>query len=135
MIPIKIRVGLAVLALVACRDEAPPMAKVADVFPNLPLPPEASVVSREGSSEALKITMMSRARSSDIEAYYRDVLSRNGWRLVSDSRDGDGAVVLLAERDGPPLWVRIQAADSAGTKVELAGAVLPSGGKATKPAS
>ncbi len=135
MVPIKIRVGLAVLALLACRDEPPPMAKVTDVFPSLPLPPEASVVSREGSSEALKITMLSRASSSDIASYYRHVLSRNGWRLVSDSRDGDGAVVLLAERDGPPLWVRIQGSDSAGTKVELAGAVLPGGGKPTKPAS
>ena len=123
------------LALVGCRDKAPEMAKVSDVFPNLPVPPKASVVSRDGSPDAIKLTLMSNARPSEVEAYYRDVLSRNGWRLVSDSRDAEGAVVLLAEQDGPPLWVRIQStSDSVATMVELAGAVL-SRKKESKPAS
>ena len=136
MIPTKIRVGLALLALVGCRDKAPEMAKVSDVFPNLPVPPKASVVSREGSPDALKLTLMSNARPAEVEAYYREVLSsRNGWRLVSDTRDAEGAIVLLAEQDGPPLWVRIQStSDSVATVVELAGAVL-SRPKVTKPAS
>ena len=126
MIPTKIRVGLAVLALVACRDEAPPMAKVADVLPHLPVPPRASVVSRDGGPDALKLTLMSNAKPAEVEAYYRQALTdRNGWRVVSDTRDAEGAVVLLAEQDGPPLWVRIQStSDSAATMVELAGAAL-----------
>ena len=135
MIPTRLRAGLVVLALVGCRDKAPEMAKVSDVFPNLPVPPKASVVSRDGSPDAIKLTLMSNARPSEVEAYYRDVLSRNGWRLVSDSRDAEGAVVLLAEQDGPPLWVRIQStSDSVATMVELAGAVL-SRKKESKPAS
>lgn len=136
MIPTKIRVGLVLLALVGCKDKPPEMAKVSDVLPNLPMPPRASVVSREGSPDAMKLTLMSNAKPVEVEAYYRDVLSkRNGWRLVSDTRDAEGAIVLLAEQNGPPLWVRIQStSDSAATMVELAGAIL-SRNKATKPAS
>ena len=37
----------------------------------------------------------------------------------------DGSVALYAEQDGPPLWVRIwPTSDSAGTMVELAGAMV-----------
>ena len=135
MIPTKIRIGLAVLALVGCRDKGPEMAQVYDVFPTLPMPPAASLVSREGSPDALKLTLRSSAKAAKVEAYYRQTLSKNGWRLVSDARDAEGAVVLLAEQNGPPLWVRIQSTkDSLGTMVELAGAV-PTRPKAGKPAS
>jgi hypothetical protein len=135
MIPTKIRIALAVLALVGCRDKGPEMAQVYDVFPTLPMPPAASVVSREGSPEALKLTLRSSAKAAKVEAYYRQTLTKNGWRLVSDARDAEGAVVLLAQQNGPPLWVRIQSTkDSVGTMVELAGAV-PTRPKAGKPAS
>jgi hypothetical protein len=136
MIPTKIRVGLVLLALVGCKDKPPEMAKMADVIPNLPMPPRASLVSREGSADALKLTLLSNAKPAEVESYYRAVLSKqNGWRLVSDSRDAEGAIVLLAEQNGPPLWVRIRGtSDSAATMVELAGAIL-SRNKATKPAS
>ena len=124
MIPTKIGAGLAVLALIGCRDKAPKMAQVYDVFPTLPIPPAASVVSREGSPEALKLTLRSNAKPDKVEAYYRQTFTKNGWRLVSDARDAEGAVVLLATQNGPPLWVRIRGAeDSVGTMVELAGAV------------
>jgi hypothetical protein len=134
MIPTKIRAGLALLVLIGCRDKAPEMAKLHEVLPNLPVPPAASVVSREGSAEALKITLMSHVKPAKVEAYYRETLSKNGWRLVSDTRDAEGAVVLLAHQDGPPLWVRIKGtSDSVATMVELAGAVRRS--NAGKPAS
>ncbi len=137
MIPTKIWAGLAVLALAACKDKTPEMAKVADVFPNLPVPPKASVVSRDGSADALKLTLMSNATPAEVEAYYRSVLSsKNGWKVVSDSRDAEGAVVILAEQDGPPLWVRIQStSDSVATMVELAGAMLSRPKQTPKPAS
>jgi hypothetical protein len=135
MIPTKIRIGLAVLALVGCRDKGPEMAQVYDVFPTLPMPPAASLVSREGSPDALKLTLRSSAKAAKVEAYYRQTFTKNGWRLVSDARDAEGAVVLLAQQNGPPLWVRIQSTkDSVGTMVELAGAV-PTRPKAGKPAS
>lgn len=121
--------------LAGCRDKGPDMARVQDVFPNLPLPPAASMVSREGGPEALKLTLKSHVRPATVEAYYRETLSKNGWRLVSDSRDAEGALVLLAEQNGRPLWVRIQSADdSVAALVELAGAVT-SRSKGIKPTS
>jgi len=126
---------MAVLALVACKDKGPQMPKVSQVFPNLPLPPDASVVSRSGSSDVLQLTLVSSAKAKDVEAYYRAMLSKNGWRLVNDMRDRDGSVVLLAEQDGPPLWVRIKSTDdSVATVVELAGAVFADTTKRAKPA-
>jgi hypothetical protein len=135
MIPAKIRVGLALLALVGCQEKPPETAKMSEVFPKLPLPPNASLVSREDGADAVKLTLKSNAKPADVEAYYRAALSqRNGWRLVSDSRDAEGATVLLAERDGPPLWVRIVSTGDSATMVELAGAVV-SRHKASKPSS
>lgn len=135
MIPIRIWAGLAVLALVACKDKAPQTPKFSQVFPNLPLPPQAAVVSRSGSADALQLTLMSSAKAKDVETYYRAVLSKNGWRLVNDMRDRDGSVALFAERDGTPLWVRIKSTDdSVATMVELAGAVLADTAKRAKPA-
>jgi hypothetical protein len=136
MIPTKIWAGMVILALVACKDRGPQMPKVSEVFPNIPLPPQASVVSKSGGSDALQITLISPAKAKDIETYYRAVLSKNGWRLVNDMRDRDGSVVLLAEQDGPPLWVRIKSTDdSVATMVELAGAVVADTTKRAKPAS
>lgn len=125
MIPIRIWAAVALVALVACKDKAPQQPKMSQVFPNLPLPPSGSVVSRSGGPDALQLTLMSPAKVQEVEAYYRSVLTRNGWRLVNDMRERDGSVVLLAEQDGPPLWVRIKStSDSAATMVELAGAVM-----------
>jgi len=136
MIPTKIWAGMAVLALVACKDKGPQTPKISQVLPNLPLPPNASVVSRSGGSDALQITLISPAKVKDVETYYRAVLSKNGWRLVNDMRDRDGSVVLLAEQDGPPLWVRIKSTDdNVATMVELAGAVMADTTKRAKRAS
>jgi hypothetical protein len=125
--------GLAVLTLVACSGEKPiELPEFSRVFPNLPLPPKASVVSRTGGADALQLTLMSQVKAAEVEAYYRSVLTRNGWRLVNDQRQGDGGVALLAELKGQPLWVRIRSTeDSVATMVELSGAVLPD---TTKPA-
>ena len=127
---------MAVLALLACKDKGPQTPKISQVLPNLPLPPNASVVSKSGGSDALQITLISPAKVKDVETYYRAVLSKNGWRLVNDMRDRDGSVVLLAEQDGPPLWVRIKSTDdSVATMVELAGAVMADTTKRAKRAS
>jgi hypothetical protein len=136
MIPTRIWVGLAMVALAACKDEAPRPPRISQVFPNLPIPPNATVVSQSGGADALQITLMSPVKASEVETYYRALLSKNGWRLVNDMRNQDGSVVLLAQQNGPPLWVRIKSTDdSAATLVDLAGAVLPDTGKAAKPAS
>jgi hypothetical protein len=136
MIPTKIWAGMAILALVACKDKGPQPPKISQVFPNLPLPPSASVVSKSSGSDALQITLISPVKVKDVETYYRAVLSKDGWRLVNDMRDRDGSVVLFAEQNGPPLWVRIKSTDdSVATMVELAGAVFADTAKRAKPAS
>ena len=120
--------SLSCVLLVACGPDAAPPAKTPNtftVFPNLPLPPGARFVSRAGSSDALQITMFSPSEATSVVEYYRDVLSKGRWRLVSDQKKPDGKVILYAEQDGPPIWVSVwPTTDSAGTMVQLAGAVL-----------
>ncbi len=112
------------LTLVGC-DKPPQPPDSAEVFPNLPLPPNATFVSRSGGSDALQITLRSPVKAAAVAGYYRSVLSKGGWRLVSDAKDPKGAIVLLAEQKGPPLWVRISSIeDSAATLVQLTGAVV-----------
>ncbi len=136
MIPSKIWAVVAVLALVACKDKTPEMPKLSQVFPLLPLPPNASVVSRTGGPDALQITLMSPTKVKNVEDFYRTVLSKKPWRLVNDVRNSDGSLALLAEQDGPPLWVRIKSTDdSVATIVHLAGAVLADSTRRVKPAS
>jgi hypothetical protein len=90
-------------------------------------------VSRAGSADALQLTLFSSSKADAVTEYYRNQLSAGKWRLVSDVKTPDGSVALYAEQDGPPLWVRIwPTSDSAGTMVELAGALVGKGmGKPT----
>jgi hypothetical protein len=125
MIPSKIRAVLLCLALVACGDKRPKTPPVDEVLPNLPLPPEPTLVERRGGSDALQITVRSPASVEQVSAYYRKVLTSGNWKLVSDAKDSEGATVLLAEQKGPPLWVRIKdAGQGGGTLVQIAGAVV-----------
>jgi hypothetical protein len=125
MLPAKIRPALMLcLLLLACRDRTPQTPRVGEAFPNLPLPPQASFVSRSGGPDALQFTFRSRAPADQVAAYYRSLFKQGGWKLVSDAKDSDGAIVLFAEQKAP-LWVRIRNADDGrSTIVELTGAVL-----------
>jgi hypothetical protein len=85
-------------------------------------------VSRSGSADALQLTLFSPNKTGEVTDYYRSQLSMGTWRLVGDAKRPDGSVALYAEQDGPPLWVRIwPTSDSAGTMVELAGAIVGNG--------
>ena len=119
--------GLAGVLLASCGSEprAPKPPDTFAVFPHLPLPPSSQFVSRSGSEDALQIRLLSSAGPDQVTDYYREVLSKGRWRLVSDVKRPDGSVVLYAEQDGPPIWVRIwPTTDGAGTMVELAGALV-----------
>jgi hypothetical protein len=136
MIPTKIRWLVLCAALAACGDKAPKMAKFNEALPNLPLPPQASFVGRSGGPDALQITVRSPASPEEVANYYRGVLKTGNWKLVNDAKDAEGATVLFAHQNGPPLWVRIQARDGGGSTVELSGAVLSKIDSAgTRPAS
>jgi hypothetical protein len=120
-------VGLAV-ALLACGEKpaAPKSPSIGKVFPQLPIPPDAEFVSRAGGTEALQITLRTPAGPDAVAVFYRTVFKGNGWKLLNENKDRDGAVILFAQRKETPLWVRVRA-DSArgGSLVDLAGAVLP----------
>jgi hypothetical protein len=114
--------------LVACgwnRDsDQPHTPEFSKAFANLPLPPDPELVSKSGSSDALQLTIHTPMDVQKVTDYYRQVLSGEHWRLMSDSKNPDGSTVLYAEQNGPPLWVRIWALGDRGTMVELTGAVL-----------
>lgn len=119
--------SVACALVIACgsKPRTPKLPDAFAVFPNLPLPPEAEFVSRAGSADALQITLFSASQTDEVTGYYRNMLSTGAWRLVSDVKKPDGSVVLYAEQNGPPLWVRIYpTSDRAGTMVELVGAAL-----------
>jgi hypothetical protein len=126
------------LALAACGDKTPKTAGLSEALPNLPFPPQPSFVSRAGGPDALQITVRSPVSADSVAAYYRHLFKHSPWRLVNDAKDGEGATVLFAEQNGPPLWVRIyKAEDGQGSLIELSGAVVASAapGAEVKPAS
>jgi hypothetical protein len=126
MTPATIRYVLLCAALVGCRDKPPQTAKLSETLPTLLLPPNASFVERAAGVDALQITVRSPESADSVATYYRQILKKGGWRLVNDAKDADGATVLFAQRQGPPLWVRIRRdAEGSGSVVELTGAVVP----------
>src|SRR5262245_18960703 len=127
MIPTRIWAAAALVALLGCGDKSAKPPSAAQALPHLPLPPNPKLVSKDGGANVLRITVQSPAKAADVEAFYRRVFSGPGWTLVKQSTDRSGAVILLAEQKGPPLWVRIRSTpDSAGTLVDLTGAVVDS---------
>lgn len=118
---------MACLVSLACGSEPrnPKHPSLEAAFSHLPLPPEPELVSQAGSADALQLTLHSSAKLAEVTNYYRNTLSSGNWRLVSDTKSADGSVVLYAEQDGPPMWVRIWSPrDRRGTMVQLTGAVI-----------
>ena len=124
MIPSKIRWLVLCATLAACADKTPKMAKLNEALPNIPLPPQPSFVGRSGGPDALQVTLRSPASPDAVASYYRGVFKTGNWKLVNDAKDAEGATVLFARQNGPPLWVRIQPRAGGGSTVELSGAVL-----------
>ncbi|MFL5494355.1 MAG: hypothetical protein ACJ8DC_08240 [Gemmatimonadales bacterium] len=128
MTPSKIwLIGLSVV-LLACGEKpaTPKTPAIGQVFPLLPIPPDAEFVSRAGGPDALQITLRTPAGPKDVAAFYRAVFKANQWKLINEAKDGEGAVILFAQRKQTPLWVRVRAdSTGGGSMVDLAGAVLP----------
>jgi len=118
--------ALVALALAACRqDAAQKIAATGDALPFLPFPPQAEVVSRAGSPNAVQITFQSKSTPVEVVNYYRGILAQSGWTLESDAEDATGANALYALKDAHPMWIRIsQSPGMPGTIVEVTGAVV-----------
>ena len=113
---------LLTIALAGC-TEPKKQATVAEAIPNLPLPPGAELLSTEGGEEALKLHFRSTVGPEGVADYYRGVLSRPPWSLVSDQKTEDGSIAMYAEQNGPSIWVTVRKADGAtGSFVDIAGA-------------
>jgi hypothetical protein len=144
MIPTRIRcvvMTAALASLAACGGEkAPRMATLGEALPNLPFPPNPTIVGRAGGPDALQLTVRSPLPAAQVADYYRRLFKTGGWRLVNDARDPEGAILLLAQQHGTPLWVRVRdAGEGKGTLVELSGGVMKpedsAGTKTATPAS
>jgi hypothetical protein len=120
--------ALIVLALAACRpDTSRQVASTGAALPFLPFPPQAEVVSRAGSADAVQITFRSKSTPTQVLNYYRVILAQSGWSLEGDAVDAVGAAALYALKDGHPMWIRIsQTPGMPGTIVEISGAVVVS---------
>lgn len=113
---------LSLLALAACR-EPQKTPQIGETLPNIPVPPSADLISREGGEDAIKLRFRSTLDPEEVATYYRNLLSKEPWRLISDTKEQDGGVALYAEQDGPPMWVTIRkASGTSGTFVDIAGA-------------
>jgi hypothetical protein len=114
------------LGATACGEKPPErVATVGETLPKLLLPPNPTFVSKSGSADALQITVQTPMAADEVAEYYRKLLKTGGWTLASDAKDRDGATVLLAQHQGPPLWIRIaRSSGAAGSQVQLTGAVL-----------
>ena len=120
--------ALIALVLAACRpDTSRETATTAEALPFLPFPPQAEVVSRAGSADAVQITFRSASTVDEVLNYYRVTLVDGGWSLESDAQDAVGAAALYAVKNGHPMWIRISKAVGAeGSLVEVSGAVVES---------
>jgi hypothetical protein len=135
MIPTRIAALALCLALAACGDKPAKPIEIAKALPNLPLPPQASFVSRSAGADAAQVILRTPAAPELVVSYYRGVFKRGSWKLVNEAKDAQGATVLLANQDGPPLWVRVRG-EGTGSLVELSGAVVAKADStAAKPAS
>ncbi len=115
---------IVLLALAACKPAAE-KAKTPDLgaaMPDLPLPPNAELIGRSGSTDALQLVFQSPVAMDVIADYYRGVFTGGKWQLISDTKQADGGIALYAEQPGHPMWVRMTPAGKV-TRIEVSGAV------------
>jgi hypothetical protein len=88
---------------------------------DVPILTGSSEVERSGTPEALQLVFLVPLERDSVAALYRRVLPQRGWRIKGDATDG-GVVRLYAERNGPPLWIRIQGAGPGAAQYTIIGA-------------
>lgn len=114
---------LTVLLAAACSDAKPPEVKISDALPNIPAPPNASIVSRESGEDAVKVRFRTPFSADKTAEYYREMLSKAPYTLVSDTKTPDNGYAMYAEQPGQPsLWVQIARDGDNAATVDIAGA-------------
>ena len=110
-----------VVAVAACHKEKPQPVDLGMVLPNLPLPPDAQALTREGGTEAMQFLFVSPASPDSVVAYYRTALSSGVFRLINERTSGK-TTEFYAEQDGPSIWVTVSPNGNDGSQVTIAGA-------------
>lgn len=129
---------LTVVQLGACQsakpDEAPKQAGL-EVLPNLPLPPNGTLQSRESSPEAMQVVAVTEVGVDSVLAYYRLILGKEPFRLINETT-ADSVTSFYVEQAGPSLWISVRRNGSAGSLVVIAGAAADTSAAAKgKPAA
>lgn len=111
------------LLLAACTAEKEPVVKIGEALPNIPLPPNATLISRELGTDAVQFRLKSQRDVEGVTEYYRSVLTVAPFSLVSDSKTGAGYTLYAEQKDQPSIWITVMP-DSAtgGSFVDIAGA-------------
>jgi len=109
------------LIVAGCGKGKPKLPDIGAVLPNIPLPPEAQALVREGGSEALQFVFVSTLPPDSVNSYYRNALSTGSFRLINERVNGK-STAFYAEQDGPSIWVTVSPNGSDGTQIVIAGA-------------
>ena len=106
--------ALPILALAACKDDAPARSNRASVLIFTPKVPGSVVIDTTGTEDAERLTMIVPVSGDSVARYFRTVLGGWGWELMNDRSAGD-AIDLYA-RKGPTgnstLWIHIERQDT-----------------------
>lgn len=96
-----------------------------EAFPNVPLPPNGTIVRSQGTGDALELVMGSPSPDSSVADYYRQLLAKPPYRLINESVAGGVTTFYVESGNDRPLWVHVQADSLGGTTVRLVGTAAP----------
>ena len=116
---------LTVAQLAACQSakpaEAPPKQAGLEVLPNIPLPPDGTILTTQASPEAMSVVSVTEVRVDSVLAYYRMILAKEPFRLINETM-ADSITSFYVEQEGPSLWITVQRNGPKGSMVVIAGA-------------
>lgn len=112
---------LLAVIVAGCHRRAARPVTVAEVLPNIPLPPDPDPLVREDGVDAVQFVVLSRDTPDSVASYYRRVLGADPFRLINERHAGNTAE-FYAEQNGPSIWITVSPNGSSGSQVVIAGA-------------
>lgn len=111
----------AIATLTGCHKAAPKAAAMSSVLPLVPLPPGGQPLASQGGTDAMQIVVVSPVSPDSVANYYRDILSRDPFRLINE-RTTQHTTIFYAEQNGPSIWITVEPNGHDGSQVIIAGA-------------